>query len=120
MQDARVGDDRLRLSQLRQLAAQYFDAGRNRIRIDGVKAHAEKIFRRVGVEKMARAGFNPAEAIPLWQNMSAAAGGNTPPQLLSTHPSNENRIAELQAQQAEAVPLYEQARASGLVPQCKA
>ncbi|MGH1408620.1 MAG: M48 family metallopeptidase [Aeromonas sp.] len=75
---------------------------------------------RLGLELMARAGFNPAEAIPLWQNMSAAAGGNTPPQLLSTHPSNENRIAELQAQQAEVQPLYEQARANGLVPQCKA
>ena len=75
---------------------------------------------RLGLELMARAGFNPAEAIPLWQNMSAAAGGNTPPQLLSTHPSNENRIAELQAQQAQVLPLYEQARANGLVPQCKA
>lgn len=75
---------------------------------------------RLGLDLMARAGFNPAEAVPLWQNMSAAAGGKAPPQLLSTHPSNENRIAELQAQQAEARPLYEQARASGLVPQCKA
>lgn len=75
---------------------------------------------RLGLDLMARAGFNPAEAVPLWQNMSAAAGGKAQPQLLSTHPSNENRIAELQAQQAEAVPLYEQARASGLEPQCKA
>ena len=75
---------------------------------------------RLGLDLMARAGFNPAEAVPLWQNMSAAAGGKAPPQLLSTHPSNENRIAELQAQQAEAMPLYEQARAAGLVPQCKA
>jgi len=75
---------------------------------------------RLGLELMARAGFNPAEAVPLWQNMSAAAGGNAPPQLLSTHPSNENRIAELQAQQAQVQPLYEQARANGLVPQCKA
>ncbi len=75
---------------------------------------------RLGLELMARAGFNPAEAIPLWQNMSAAAGGNTPPKLLSTHPSNENRIAELQAQQAYVLPLFKQARANGLVPQCKA
>ncbi len=44
--------------QLRQLVAQHFDAGRNRIGIDGVKAHAEKVFRRRGVEEMARAGFN--------------------------------------------------------------
>ena len=75
---------------------------------------------RLGLDLMARAGFNPAEAVPLWQNMSAAAGGKAPPQLLSTHPSNENRIAELQAQQAQVLPLYEQARANGLVPQCKA
>lgn len=74
---------------------------------------------RLGLDLMARAGFDPAQAIPLWQNMSAAAGGKAPPQLLSTHPSDESRIAELQAQQAEAQPLYQQARAAGLAPQCK-
>ncbi|PJG59531.1 M48 family metallopeptidase [Aeromonas cavernicola] len=75
---------------------------------------------RLGLELMARAGFNPAEAIPLWQNMSAASGGKTPPQLLSTHPSNERRIADLQAQQAQVQPLYQQAKAAGLEPRCKA
>lgn len=75
---------------------------------------------RLGLALMARAGFNPAEAVPLWQNMSAAAGGKTPPPLLSTHPSNQSRIAELQALQAEVLPLYQQARANGLIPQCKA
>lgn len=75
---------------------------------------------RLGLDLMARAGFDPAAAIPLWQNMSAASGGKNPPQLLSTHPSNESRIAELQAQQAEVQPLYQQARANGLIPQCKA
>ncbi|MGL5040927.1 MAG: M48 family peptidase, partial [Aeromonas sp.] len=60
-----------------------------------------------------------AQAIPLWQNMSAAASGNTPPQLLSTHPSNSSRIAELQAQQAQVLPIYQQAHARGLVPHCK-
>lgn len=71
---------------------------------------------RFGLELMAKAGFDPAQAIPLWQNMSAATGGKTRPQLLSTHPSNKNRIAELQAAQ----PLYRQAKAGGLAPQCKA
>ncbi len=75
---------------------------------------------RLGLELMARAGFNPAEAVTLWQNMSAASGGKAPPQLLSTHPSDQSRIANLQAQQAEVQPLYQQAKASGLVPQCKA
>ncbi len=75
---------------------------------------------RLGLALMAKAGFDPAQAIPLWQNMSAASGGKAPPQLLSTHPSDASRIAELQAQQAEVQPLYQQARASGLAPQCKA
>ncbi|MFM4943347.1 M48 family metallopeptidase [Aeromonas bivalvium] len=74
---------------------------------------------RLGLALMARAGFNPAEAIPLWQNMGAAAGGKAPPELLSTHPSNANRIAELRAELATATPLYQQARAAGLTPQCK-
>ena len=74
---------------------------------------------RLGLDLMARAGFNPAEAIPLWQNMGAAAGGKSPPELLSTHPSNENRIGELRAELATATPLYQQARAAGLTPQCK-
>jgi predicted Zn-dependent protease len=55
-------------------------------------AGLRKASRPVGLDLMARAGFNPAEAIPLWQNMSAAAGGKAPPQLLSTHPSDENRV----------------------------
>ncbi|MGB6187313.1 MAG: M48 family metallopeptidase [Aeromonas molluscorum] len=74
---------------------------------------------RLGLDLMARAGFNPAEAIPLWQNMGQAAGGKTPPALLSTHPSNESRISELSAELATATPLYQQARAAGLTLQCK-
>lgn len=49
----------------------------------------------VGLEIMAKAGFNPYQSIDLWKNMAKASGGNQPPELLSTHPSHNTRIADL-------------------------
>ncbi|EGA70782.1 putative peptidase [Vibrio sinaloensis DSM 21326] len=49
----------------------------------------------VGLELMAKAGFNPNESISLWKNMAAASGGSQPPELLSTHPSHRTRIQDL-------------------------
>ncbi|MCR2746818.1 M48 family metallopeptidase [Limnobacter parvus] len=63
---------------------------------------------RIGVELAARAGYNPRAAISVWQKMSRAGGGS-PPQLLSTHPSPENRIRDLEVYSARVQPLYEQA-----------
>src|SRR5215831_14764349 len=51
---------------------------------------------RMGVELAARAGYDPRAAIALWQKMAKLAGGNAPPELLSTHPSNETRIKDLE------------------------
>ncbi|MFB9218072.1 M48 family metallopeptidase [Vibrio sinaloensis] len=51
----------------------------------------------VGLELMAKAGFNPNESISLWKNMAAASGGSQPPELLSTHPSHRTRIQDLNA-----------------------
>ena len=50
---------------------------------------------RIGLQIMAIAGYNPDEAAELWERMKANAGGNAPPEFLSTHPSNETRIANL-------------------------
>ena len=50
---------------------------------------------RIGLQIMAIAGYNPDEAAELWKRMKASAGGNTPPEFLSTHPSNDTRIANL-------------------------
>lgn len=71
----------------------------------------------VGLRLMAEAGFNPEQSVELWRNM-AAAGGSAPPELLSTHPSNETRIHGLQARLPEVQPLYQQARAAGRRPNC--
>ncbi|QLG89197.1 M48 family metallopeptidase [Chitinibacter bivalviorum] len=63
----------------------------------------------MGLELAARAGYNPNAAVTLWQKMAAASKG-APPQFLSTHPSNQTRIAELQAKIPAVMPLYEAAR----------
>jgi predicted Zn-dependent protease len=56
---------------------------------------------RIGLQLMAKAGFDPQQAVELWKNMDRASGGS-PPEWLSDHPSNANRIADLQAHMPEA------------------
>jgi predicted Zn-dependent protease len=50
---------------------------------------------RIGLQIMAIAGYNPEEAPELWRRMKANAGGQVPPEFLSTHPSSDTRIANL-------------------------
>ncbi len=64
---------------------------------------------RIGVELAARAGYNPRAAISLWQKMEQVGGG-APPELLSTHPSPERRMQDLEVYSQRVFPLYEQAR----------
>lgn len=52
---------------------------------------------KIGLYLMAVAGYNPDEAAELWKRMKANSGGQAPPEFLSTHPSNDSRIANLQA-----------------------
>jgi len=73
----------------------------------------------IGLELMARAGFDPREAVALWENMSRASGGEAPPEFLSTHPSHSTRITQLREKMDEVVPIYEQARAAGRMPSCR-
>ena len=65
---------------------------------------------RMGVELAARAGYDPRAAITLWQKMAKLAGGSAPPELLSTHPSDETRMKDLADYSERVLPLYEQAR----------
>ncbi|HZP12885.1 MAG TPA: M48 family metallopeptidase [Nevskiaceae bacterium] len=73
----------------------------------------------LGLDLMSMAGFNPEGAIALWQNMSHA-GGEHPPEMLSTHPADQSRIRELNNRLPKARQLYQHARESGLRPGCSA
>lgn len=72
----------------------------------------------MGLELMAKAGFDPSESVALWKNMMAVSGAKTPPEWLSTHPANQTRIEQLEANMAPAKQSYNQARANGHIPRC--
>ncbi|HET9433817.1 MAG TPA: M48 family metallopeptidase, partial [Chitinophagaceae bacterium] len=61
---------------------------------------------RFGLIWTAMAGYNPQEAIPLWERMEAASQGQKPPEFLSTHPSEGKRIDQLQRYMPEAMKYY--------------
>ncbi len=71
----------------------------------------------VGQRLMAQAGFNPGQAVMLWENMISASSSRAP-QWLSTHPDPQARIAELRARAGSLSATYEQARAAGRTPKC--
>ena len=67
---------------------------------------------RIGVELAARAGYDPHAAVTLWEKMQKLGGGQ-PPQFLSTHPSHESRIRDLQEYSRRVDPLYQAAKRPG-------
>ncbi|PJE78958.1 Beta-barrel assembly-enhancing protease [invertebrate metagenome] len=62
----------------------------------------------IGLELMARAGYNPRSAINVWKKMTVQ-NKNTPPEFMSTHPSHETRITELESLIPKVEPLYQKA-----------
>ena len=63
----------------------------------------------IGLQLMAESGFNPQQAVNLWQNMAAASNGKRPLELLSTHPSPDTRIQDLKANMGPALTAYKNA-----------
>lgn len=63
----------------------------------------------MGLELMARAGYNPNAAVSLWKKMSGAGGQNVP-EFMSTHPAHDTRIAGLEASVPKVEHLYREVR----------
>lgn len=72
----------------------------------------------IGLQLMAKAGFDPRESVTLWQNM-ARANGDGGIEFLSTHPANATRIRGLQENMDEALAIHRQAVAAGRQPDCR-
>jgi predicted Zn-dependent protease len=64
---------------------------------------------RYGMRWAAMAGYNPREAISLWERMEKMSNGQKPPEFVSTHPSEGRRIDELQKYLPEALKYYKPA-----------
>ena len=61
---------------------------------------------RIGLLLMAKAGYDPRQALQFWQRMAAQIEGQ-PPEFLSTHPSHATRIEDIRSHMPEAVAIYE-------------
>lgn len=73
----------------------------------------------IGLLYMAKAGFDPREAVTLWQNMNSSSETAKIPEFLSTHPSGDTRIESMVSKLPEALALYNEAQANGLNPDCQ-
>jgi predicted Zn-dependent protease len=88
--------------QSRQAFNQYYGVGSNVLGMLPFSRKHENESDKIGIHLMAIAGYNPDEAPELWKRMGAKSSGKAPPEFLSTHPSSEKRVTNLQAEAATA------------------
>lgn len=67
---------------------------------------------RIGLELMARGGYEPRAAVNVWKKMMSAQESGGPPEFLSTHPSGSSRIKDLEGALPSVQPLYDAAKRS--------
>ena len=63
----------------------------------------------LGLVLSTRAGYEPAAGVSLWTKMMKASGGKSPPKILSTHPTNADRINDIQGRLERLAPLFDAA-----------
>jgi predicted Zn-dependent protease len=82
--------------QTQALAMQAYGAGSNVLGMLPFSRSHESEADEIGLTLMAIAGYNPEESIAFWGRMSANSGGGAPPEFMSTHPSDQTRMSNLQ------------------------
>ena len=70
----------------------------------------------IGLDLMAKAGFDPEESAELWRKMGG--GGASTPEWMSTHPSNNTRIQSLESAMAEPNKIYASLQAKNQTANC--
>jgi len=123
---ANHGNERMSIQQVTQTGTQVLQALSGKLLGLGTQFGITLPFSRkheseadyIGLKLMAKAGFDPRESVSLWQNMAKASGGKSPAEFMSTHPSNQTRIRDLNRNMGEALNIYQQARARGINPKC--
>jgi predicted Zn-dependent protease len=64
----------------------------------------------LGLIFMAMAGYDPNQALTFWQHMAQQNKGQAPPEFMSTHPSDESRIATIREELPEALRYYKKSK----------
>jgi len=72
----------------------------------------------IGLDLMAKAGFDPRRSVVLWQKMAQATQGQQPAEFMSTHPAHDTRIHDLQQKMPKAMHFFQQNQAAGKQPHC--
>jgi predicted Zn-dependent protease len=99
---ALAGNVAIKDEQSKNIFNQSFGVGSNVLGMLPFSRSHETQADEIGLRLMAIAGYNPDEAVELWKRMKANSGGQAPPEFLSTHPSNDTRIANLKKWAPEA------------------
>lgn len=92
-----------------QLAQMAYGAGTTVLRVLPHSRNNESEADRMGLIFAAKSGYNPEAAITFWQKMAQQKTGSAGAleKFLSTHPANEERIADLKAMMPEMLPIYQ-------------